>query len=321
MESALTRMKDVLTLRSFVAAIAGGVIGCLLILLPEMRSTPSPPVIAFIPRTTGINLAEDMHKGAQAAAQIAGYRIYWNAPTMEDDVDRQIRITESAVRRGARAVILGPTNPRGVTTMLEELQNHKVPIVIVQAESPIPAGPYLTSLTPDQSQFGRLAAVRAMQITGGSGEVAILGLDRATPETFTRARSFVEALASHPAIEIVTQAQGSVQILEAEQSARAVIHAFPALRVIFAVSADATQGAVLALDNAEPKPRIALIGCDRDLFLADDLSHGKIDSLVGIDAYSTGFQAMVAAVMGAGGRPLPMPRHIPVTLFTRETSR
>jgi len=311
-------MKTVRVLRGLIAAIAGGVIGCLMILLPELRRAPSPPVIAFIPRTTGINLAEDMRRGAQAAAQMAGYRIYWNAPTTEDDVDRQIRITESAVRGGARAVILGPSNPRGVTTMLDQLQKHKVPVVIVQTEPPIPPGSYLTSVTPDQWQFGKLAAQRVMQITGGSGQVAIVGLDRATPETLTRARSFIDSLASHPDIEIVTQAQGSVQTLEAEQSARVVIHAFPALRVIFAVSADATQGAVLALDSVEPKAKIALVGCDRDLFLADDLRSGKIDSLVGIDAYSTGFEAMRAAVTGAGGRPLPMPEHVRPILITRE---
>ncbi len=318
MESALARMKAILLTRSFAAAIGGGIIGCLIILLPEMRIAPSSPVIAFIPRTTGINLAEDMHKGAQAAAQTAGYRIYWNAPTREDDVNRQIRITESAVRRGARAVILGPTNPRGVTTMLEEFQNHKVPVVLVQTESPVPTGSYLTSITPDQSQFGKLAAQRVIQITGGSGQVAIVGLDRATPETLTRAKSFIEALASHPAIEIVTQSQGSVQTLEAEQSARAVIHGFPTLRVIFAVSADATQGALLALDSGEARKRIALIGCDRDLFLADEMRRGKIDSLVSIDAYRVGSMAIRAALIGAGGRPLPPPQHIDPVLITRE---
>jgi ribose transport system substrate-binding protein len=311
-------MKALLLSRSLAAMILGGSLGCLMVMVPGMRSAPSPPVIAFIPRTTGTNLTEDMHRGAQAAALSAGYRIYWNAPTREDDVDRQIRITEAAVRRGARAVILGPTNPRGVTTMLDKFQNRKMPVVVVQTESPIPAGSYLTSVTPDQSQFGRLAAERVMQITGGSGQVAILGLDRATPETLIRASSFIEALETHPGIEIVTQSQGSVQTLEAEQSARAVIHAFPSLRVIFAVSADATQGAVLLLNSVGPKARIALIGCDRDLFLVDDLLRGKIDSLVGIDAYSIGYQAMRTAVMGAGGHPLPPPTHIEPVLITRD---
>jgi ribose transport system substrate-binding protein len=320
MEPAVTKMKAVFLSRSLIAALIGATVGCLMILLPETRSAPSLPVIAFVPRTTGTNLAEDMRRGAQAAAQISGYRIYWNAPTREDDVDRQVRIAETAIRRGARAVILGPTNPRGITTMLNALQNRKVPVVIVQTESPIPTGSYLTSVTPDQTKFGRLAAERVIQLTGGSGQVAIVGLDRAMPETLTRARSFIAALASHPAIEIVTEAQGSVQTLEAEQSARAVIHAFPALRVIFAVSADATQGAVLALNGAEARHGVALIGCDRDLFLSDEMQRGKIDSLIAVDGYAVGALAMRTALMGTGGRPLPPPQHVEPVLITRENT-
>jgi ribose transport system substrate-binding protein len=259
-----------------------------------------------------------MRRGAGAAAQRAGYRLYWNAPTREDDVDRQILIAEAAVHRGARALILGPTNPRGLTTMLNELERRRLPVVTVQTEPPMPPGGYLTSVTPDQTEFGILAAERVVQITRGAGQVAVLGLDRGAPESLVRAKSFVQALASHSGIQVVRQSEGSVQTLEAEQNARAVIHSFPNLRVIFAVSAEATQGAVLALEEEKRKSEISLVGCDRDLFLRDDLMRGKIDSLVGVDAYRVGYLAMQTALIGAGGQPLPAPQHVKVTLFTRD---
>jgi ribose transport system substrate-binding protein len=189
---------------------------------------------------------------------------------------------------------------------------------MVQAESPIPTGAYLTSVTPDQSQYGRLAADRVFRLTGGAGEVAIVGLDRAMPETLVRAESFVRAIASYPAIQVVAQSQGSVQTLEADQSAREVIRAYPRLRVIFAVSADATQGAMLALENTNPKPAIALIGCDRDLFLVDGLLHGRIDSLIGADAYQIGYLAVRSALAGVEGHHLPAPQQMPPALLTRE---
>jgi ribose transport system substrate-binding protein len=197
------------TIRPFAAIVMGGFCGSLLVLLPAVRTAPSPPVIAFIPRTTGTNFTEDMHRGALAAARSAGYQIYWNAPTREDDLDRQILIAENAMHRGAKALILGPTNVWGATTMVDNLVARKVPVVLVQTEAPMPTGPYLTSVTPDQSQFGRLAAERIARVTGGTGEVAIIGLDRGTPETLARAQSFMEAIATHPKIEVVTQSPGS----------------------------------------------------------------------------------------------------------------
>lgn len=304
--------------RSILACIAGGTLGFSIILVLNIRPVSSPPVIAFIPRTSGTNFTEDMYRGAQAAARSAGYEVYWNAPTREDDVNRQILLAETAVRRGAKALVLGPTNPRGVTTMLDEFENRHVPVVIVQTEAPIPTGPFLTSVTPDQSEFGRIAAARVAKVTSGEGQVAIIGLDRGTPETLVRARSFEQALAAFPQLEVVAQSPGAVQILEAEQSAREVIGAFPKLKAIFAVSADATQGAMLALQSLDPKRGIALIGCDRDLFLVDNMRSGKIDSIVAADGYRIGFLAVRAALGGVQGHPLQPPVHVRGSLLTQE---
>jgi ribose transport system substrate-binding protein len=306
--------------RAIFACIAGTVLGCSIILIPVIRPVPSPPVIAFIPRTSGTNFTQDMYRGAQAAARSAGYEVYWNAPTREDDVERQILLAEAAVRKGAKALVLGPTNPSGITTMLDEFENRHVPVVIVQTEAPIPTGPFLTSVTPDQSEFGRIAAARVAKVTGGAGEVAIIGLDRGTPETLVRAQSFEQALAAFPQLEVVAQSPGAVQTLEAEQSAREVIGAFPRLKAIFAVSADATQGAMLALQSLDPKHGIALIGCDRDLFLVDNMRSGKIDSIVAADGYRIGFLAVRAALAGAQGHPLQAPEHVGGMLLTPEHS-
>jgi ribose transport system substrate-binding protein len=305
-------------IRSFAVVVAGALLGCLIVLLVTFWTPQSPPVIAFVPRTTGTNLAEDMRRGAKDAAQSVGYRIYWNGATREDDLDRQIFIAENAVRHGAKALILGPTNVGGVTTMVDRLVAGNVPVVIVQAEAPIPTGPYLTSVTPDQPEFGKLAAERIALVTGASGQVAIVGIDHGTPETLTRAQSFMKTIATYPNIEVVTQSLGSAQISETEQNTREIVKSFPHLKAIYAASAGATQGAMLALQDVDTNHAIVLVGSDRDLFLELNLREGKLDSVVASDGYQIGYLAMRAAVAGAQGHPLPSPASIPAVLLTRE---
>lgn len=301
----------------FVGAL-GASCGSLISLIPVLRKPPSAPVIAFIPRTTGTNFTEDMHRGAEAAAQAAGYQIYWNGPTREDDLDRQIRIAEDAVHRGAKALILGPTNIWGVTTMVNNLTARHLPVVFVQTGPAEPTGPYLTSITPDETHFGALAAARVAFVTHGSGEVAIVGIDRGTPETLSRADSFVRALAAYPGIKVVAESPGAVQIMEAEQSTRELVSDFPRLKAIFAVSADATQGAMLALQDADAHRAISLIGSDRDLFLAANLYNGKLDSLVTSNGYQIGYLAVQEVLAGTNGRQLPPPQQVGVDLLTRK---
>lgn len=307
-------------LQRTIIVLSGLVFGCVITLLPMLKRPLSLPMIAFVPRTSGTNFTEDMRRGAQAAARTAGYQIYWNAPTQEDNLNRQIEIVEAAVRRGAKALILEPSNPWGVVAMINGLVNRKIPIVVVQTGAPTPIGPYLTSVTSNQTQFGRLAAERIASVTGGRGEVAMVGLSRATPETLLRARSFMQTIAAYPGIEVVDQSPGSVQTQEAEQNVRELMNAFPHLKAIFALSADATQGAMLALDVSGRQHRIALVGSDRDLFLAADLQQGKMDSLVSADGYQIGYLAVYAALAGIRNHSFPPPKQVDVLLLTRENA-
>jgi ribose transport system substrate-binding protein len=53
-------------------------------------------------------LWEAAHAGAESAAQQEGLKVYWNAPTREDDVQRQIDIMQHAISSGARGLVLAP---------------------------------------------------------------------------------------------------------------------------------------------------------------------------------------------------------------------
>lgn len=305
--------------RLLAVALLGAGCGCLAALAPLLRQPPAALMIAFIPRTTGTNFTEDMHRGADAAARAAGYQLYWNGPTREDDLDRQIMIADNAVHRGAKALILGPTNIWGLTTIVNALTAKRLPVVFVQTEPAGPMGPYLTSVTPNQEEFGRLAAARVEAATHGVVQVAIVGVGRGTPETLARADSFIRAISVCPRIQIVAEMPGAVQTMEAEQSARELVNTYPKLRAIFAVSADATQGVMLALQERSSHRRISLIGSDRDLFLAANLQDGKLDSLVTANGYQIGFLAVQRALAGIRGQPLPPPTQVDAKLLTRET--
>ena len=299
----------------FVGAISGFALG----VFPEIAPRSRPPQITFIPRTSGTTLSENMHAGADQAAKESGFRLYWNAPTREDDVDRQISLMLSALANNTRGLILGPTNGPAVTTTLNEFVARHIPVVVVQTDSPVPAGRYVTSVTPDQDAVAKLAAARILEVLGsGGGQVAILGLDGTAPETLQRGRYFLQYVRTHPEAQIVAQQRGTSLVQEAEQNAREVLDGFPQLKALFAVSATATAGAVQAVRQRGLGRSVTLVGCDDDLFSTVNERDGSLDSIVISDNYRVGSEAAKALLDAIGGHNLPKPWHVEPRLLTRK---
>lgn len=306
--------------RSWSAVILGALFGSVLGIVPALRPPRRLPEIAFIPRTSGTTFTEAMRRGASRAAGEAGFHLYWNAATREDDVDRQIWLMMRALDNGTRGLILGPTNGSALTTTIDRFITRKIPIVVVQTDTPIPHNAYITSIAPDQREVSKLAADRILKVVGTEAEVAILGVDRAVPETVDRARNFTREMSEHPGIKIVAVHPGSSLLPEAEQNANEVVEAHPRLKAILAVSATATEGAVLALQRRGLEHSIVLLGCDEDLFVVYELDERKLDSLVVCDGEQMGYLAARSLIEALDGRPLPAPQSIRARLRLPENA-
>ena len=304
--------------RSLHAIVLGALSGLALAAFPALQPRSRRPEMTFIPRTSGTLPTEAMHRGANRAAREAGFRLYWNAPTREDDVDRQILLISNALHDDTRGLILGPTNGLALTSKINEFVTRRIPVVVVQTDTPIPAGPYITSVAPDQNEVSRLAAERIFGILSAGGEVAIVGLDRTAPETLQRSRNFLTDMSSHTAIKIVAQQRGTSFVPEAEQNAGEVLDRFPHLKALFAVSATATEGAILAIQRRGLGHTVVLVGCDDYLFLLSDLRAGKVDSVVVSDSDQMGYLAAKSLLDAIRGRALPEPRYIGARLLTRD---
>lgn len=309
-----------MNLRSAYSVVAGALSGLALGIVPALRSVSRPPEIRFIPRTSGTLATQSIYDGASRAARESGFRLYWNAPTREDDVDRQIKLMSSALDSSTRGLIVVPTNSLALTTIINKFVSHRIPIVFVQTDSPIPIGPYVTSVAPDQAEVSKLAGMRILGTLSAGGEIAILGLDRTVPETMERSKDFAQEMRARPEIKIVVQRRGTSLVPEAEQNAGEVLDRFPHLKAILAVSATATEGAVLAIQKRGLGHKVMLVGCDDYLSLMDDLREGRIDSAVVADSDQMGYLAAKVLLNSIEHHTLSGPQNVSVRLLTRENA-
>jgi ribose transport system substrate-binding protein len=251
----------------------------------------APPAIAVIPRSCGTALWEPAHAGAAEVARTNGMTIYWNAPTLANDVQKQIALLEKVAAKGYKGIVLAPDETLALRTPIKRVLARHIPIVVVGTELGISPDISLSYVLNDEVTGGRLAARRLGLILSGRGSVAVLGLDPKLWSVTLRERSFEDTLATEfPQIHVVARRAGQASVAQEQEVAEELLQSNTHFDALIAVSADSTRGAYYALVEFEKAGAVKLIGFDQDLL--EPIRNGGLDSVVVQNSYTIGQLAL-----------------------------
>jgi len=271
--------------------------------------------IAVIPRTSGTFLWEPMHVGAEIAAQSTGLKIYWNAPTREDDIQGQIALLEKVVAGGYKGLVLAPDHSLALITPVRLALSHGLPTVIVGSRLPIPAGGKLSYILNDDEEAGRMAAKYVAEILQNKGSVVVLGIDPDIAGIMVRARSLEKTLQSYPSIRIVDKRIGAFNTPYDQQIAEECLRQHPDVTAIVALTSTSTRGSSIAISHVEH--RIHLVGFD-DVDDLRPLREGRTDAIITQNSREMGFQAVTSLAAQLQGKVIPGETKIPPVLLTNK---
>ena len=262
--------------------------------------------IAVIPGTTATEFWEAAHGGAETAGRAAGFRIYWNGPTREDDIEKQTALVDKAIDLEYTGLVVAPTNYLALVGSVREALSKHIPTVVIRSPLPIPAGEGLSYILNDDQETGRLAAVRVGKLLAGKGQIAVLGLDPSGPRSILRARAIESELSRNfPELAIVEKRLGSSNTAEVQQIAQEILMEHPGLDAIITLDVTATEGTWAALTALGKGKRVKLIGCEQEVDLMAGIRHGDIDAIVVENTYEMGFRAIQSIAARLHGEPVP----------------
>jgi ribose transport system substrate-binding protein len=277
----------------------------------------APTRIAVIPRACGTALWEPEHAGAADAARAHGMTIYWNAPTRANDVQKQIALLEKVVAKHYQGVILAPDETLALRTPVRSVLAKHIPIVVVGTELGIAPDSRLSYVLNDEVGGGQLAARRVGLVLGGTGSVAVLGLDPKLWNITLRERSFEQTLASEfPNVRVIARRIGLANVPQEQQVVEELLQNEPTPDALVALSAESTRGAYYALVEFNKTPAIKLIGFDQDLL--PPIRTGGLDSVVVQNTYDIGRAAIEQIQEKLHGETLPDKVIVEPKLLTRD---
>jgi ribose transport system substrate-binding protein len=236
-------------------------------------------------------LWEPEHRGAMDAGIKLGARIYWNAPTREDDIQGQIALVQRVAASGDyQGLILAPDHAIALITPVRRAMLRGLPIVIVGSPLSIKADNRLSYILNDDGAGGRIAAQRLAAMLHGQGSVAVLGVNPDISGIMTRARSLEQFLTkAYPNIHVLAKRMGSFNVAHEQQLAEETLKKNPGLDAIVTLTPTSTRGTLAAIGSSQLRRSVKVIAFDPESLAFDNPA---VDSFVIQDTRRMGTEAV-----------------------------
>ncbi len=280
-----------------------------------------PVNIEFVAGIVGIPFYTSMECGARDAAKALGVNLHWEGPP-QWDLALQMPILQAAIERDPNGLVLAPTDPNALITIVDDLVNKKhIPVVTVDGSLSKPVD--LQNIRTDNIAAGGLAADAMAKAIGDKGTVLVVGLDPGVVANQERVDGFTKEIkAKYPDINVLpTEYPGSDQNKAAELVS-AALQAHPDLKGVYTTHSNAAVGASSAIVGAGLQGKVKLIAYDADPGEVRDLKAGIYDALVVQSPYLEGYDSvtLVTKILRGEVNPATLPHeaHPPMVVATRD---
>lgn len=279
--------------------------------------------IAVIPKGTTHEFWKSIHAGAVKAAresEASGTKVnlIWKGPLREDDREQQIQVVENFIGRKVDGIVLAPLDARALVQPVETATGAGIPVVII--DSALESSKIGGFVATDNREGGRRGGELLASILGGKGRVILLRYQEGSASTEEREAGFLEAIARHPGIEVVSSDQRAGATRDtAYQASQNLLNRFGRkVDGVFTPNESSTAGMTLALRDAGlAAGKLKHVGFDASPPLIEALKSGDLQGLVVQDPFTMGYLGVRTVLDRIAGREGPAKVDTAVQVVTR----
>lgn len=259
--------------------------------------------IAVIPKGTTHIFWKSVHYGARQAAEELDVEILWEGPQRESDRTDQIDIVQSFVNKRVDGICLAPLDANALVRPVEAAVRSGIPVVIFDSGLEDAEKTIVSYVATDNRRGGRLAAETMAEALGGEGNVVLLRYNKGSESTMQREEGFLEAIAEHKGINVLSSDQYAGTTTESSvDKAQQMINRYQGqIDGIFAVCEPNAEGVHRALIDANIAKDVVFVGFDPSESLRRALEAGEMDAIVLQDPVQMGYTAVKTIVESIRG--------------------
>jgi ribose transport system substrate-binding protein len=261
--------------------------------------------IAVIPKGTMHEFWKTVHAGAVKASKELDVDIIWKGPMKEDDRDAQIAVVEDFISKGVSGIALAPLDDMALRSPVANASRSGIPVVIF--DSGLRGSDFISFVATDNYKGGQIAGDYMAKLLNGTGSVMMLRYNEGSNSTMQREKGFLDAIARHAGIKVVSSNQyGGVTTESAYKAGENLLSRFKkgdtiGVAGIFCPNESTTFGMLRALQDGGYAGKVKFVGFDASQQLIDGMKKGQIQGLVLQNPMFMGYTAVKTIVQSIRG--------------------
>jgi len=277
--------------------------------------------VAVIPKATMHVYWKSVLAGARRAeAELPGVRVLWQGPAREDDRADQIALVDTFVQKRVAGIVLAPLDDKALVAPVRRARAAGIPVVLIDSGL-ADADAAVSFVATDNHQGGVMAGRHMAKGLGDKGKVIVLRYLVGSASNVAREEGFLEEMARHPGITVVSADQhGGPTVETAMNASEALLAKFGpgAVDGVFCPNEPMAWGMLRALDAAGRAGHVHVVAFDTSDRLLAAMTKGHVDALVLQDPVRMGYAGVKTLVAHLRGETVPTRIDTGVTLATPE---
>lgn len=246
--------------------------------LDKVGRAAKPYRITLIVKTRNNPFFDPMIKAFEAECHALGAEPDVQAPPQETDKEQQFSLVETITAKGVDAILIAPADSKGIVPALKKAEDKGILIVNldnrVDKESAADAKLTLAGYVgADNEAGGKLAGESMMKALNGKGKVAILEGIRGADNAEARKRGFETGAKG---LDVAANESANWDTQQAYGKFSSILAAHPDLNGVFCANDKMALGALKAIQEANKKGKITVIGYDNIADVKPYLDSGEM---------------------------------------------
>ena len=250
-----------------------------------------------------------MLEGAQMAAKDLGIEIKGLAPIKPNNVEEQIRQMEDAITAKMDAIIVVPSDSKGIVPGIEKANRAGIPVFA--SNSRAFGGKVIGFAGAPNEEAAYFVAKAFLETLGGKGNVIIMEGVPGAQTAIDRKAGIDRAVKEFPNVKVLASQTAKFSRVEGMRVMENLLQKFSKIDAVISTNDEMALGAIEAIDAAKRLKEIKVAGFDGNDDAMKSISEGRLMITGAQSPDAQAYWSVIATYMFLEGYPVPRDIYVP----------